>query len=62
MIYVDEIANYNCYKNLKMVEFYDFIVRLAHLKFKDLQGMPFIDKLEKMLDLLFKIIGAKRFS
>ena len=45
-----------------MVEFLDFIVRLAHMRFKDLQGMPFIDKLEKTLDILFRVIGAKRVN
>jgi hypothetical protein len=53
MQYVDEVANNGEYKKLKMVEFYDFIVRLAYTKFKENKGMPFSDKMEKILDLLF---------
>lgn len=57
----DEMAKYADYGKLKPVEFYDFFVRLAHMRFKNEQ-IPFMDKMEKTMDILFKIIGATRVA
>ena len=34
-IYIDEIKTYKHYHVMKIVEFYDFLVRLADIKFKE---------------------------
>jgi len=60
MIPLDELNSYGDYKKMKIVEFLDFIVRLAAMRFKNEKGFSFQDKVEKVLDILFDIIGAER--
>ena len=60
MILVDELKTYGDYKKLKIVEFCDLIVRLADTRFKSEAGLNFQDKVEKTLDILFKLIDAER--
>ena len=43
-----------------MVEFYEFIVRLADIKFKGEANKSMVDKTIVILDILFKVIGKKR--
>jgi hypothetical protein len=62
MQYVGEAEKYEHYKKMKIVEFCDFIVRIAHFKFALNNGLSSIDKVEKILDILFDLVGMKRIS
>ena len=59
MIPQDELGNYSSYKKLKLVEFRDFLVRLADTRFKSEAGLGFLDKVELTLTALFKLIGCE---
>lgn len=41
-------------------ELYDFICRCSYLKYKDQKGVQFVDKVERVLDILFKQIEVRR--
>jgi uncharacterized membrane protein (UPF0127 family) len=60
MVLVDELKDYGEYKKLKIVEFCDLLVRLADTRFKSEAGLNFQDKVEKTLDILFKLIDCER--
>lgn len=45
---------------MKLAEFYDFLVRLAAIKFKDDTQMEMLLKVERILDILFKVLGQRR--
>lgn len=59
-IFIDEIKTYRQYGGLKLVEFYDFLVRLADIKFKEDTQMEMLLKVERILDVLFKVLGKRR--
>jgi hypothetical protein len=59
-IFIDEIKTYRQYGCMKLAEFYDFLVRLADLKFKDDAQMDMLLKVERILDVLFKVLGKRR--
>ena len=50
------------YIKLAKPEFLEFITRIAELFFKDseLEDLPLHEKLEYLLDDMFKLVGAKR--
>jgi hypothetical protein len=43
-----------------LVEFMDFICRCAHFKYQSEKHISFLEKTERVLDLLFKNVDAKR--
>lgn len=43
---------------MNIIEFYEFIVRLADFKFKTQKSLQ--DKAGNIMDILFKLIGKKR--
>ena len=59
MIIVDEMNNKEKYDNMLLVEFLEFICRIAYAKYKDV-NISFLEKVERILDLIFKQIKAKR--
>lgn len=54
---VDEEADADSYQRLTRAEFYEFLVRLAHLRFSNESGVSFPDKVAKTLDMAFKLTG-----
>lgn len=56
---VDEKKNYSRLLRLSEVEFFEFLVRLAALKYAHME-VPVFVKLEALLDELLKLIHAKR--
>jgi hypothetical protein len=58
-IWLDEIKDYRkSYEIMNIIEFYEFIVRLADFKFKTQKSLQ--DKAGNIMDILFKLIGKKR--
>ena len=56
----DELGKYEHYKKLQMVEFCDFLVRLAFVKFKSSPGLSMLEKAEQLLDILLGLVGKRR--
>jgi len=50
----DELANYKEYIKLSKGEFWEFLVRLAHMKFHGETGSSPEEKVERALAMLFK--------
>ena len=58
MILLDEMAQAGAdYQRMQSVEFLDFLVRLAYLRFRSEAGLSFSDKLAKTLEILFMLVG-----
>lgn len=58
---IDEMNQKDRYDNMLMVEFQDFICRCAYFKYKDqMTAGPFVEKVERVLDILFKQIEVRR--
>jgi hypothetical protein len=51
---VDEMTYKDRYDIMLLPELYEFICRCAYFKFKSIPDMPFLDKVEKVLDILLK--------
>jgi len=48
------------YRNLKFVEFLEFLCRMAHLKFKGNTDLTLVQKLEFLLDEIFAAYNFQR--
>lgn len=59
MTVIKETTNFKNYFVMREVEFFEFLVRLAHQKYQSWQ-QPIHVKLEQLLDELFKTINCKR--
>jgi len=57
---VDEMNQKDRYDNMLFVEFQDFICRCAYFKYKDQTTGQFVDRVERVLDVLFKQIEVRR--
>ena len=57
---VDEMNHKDKYEKMELVEFFDFICRCAYFKYKEEAHLRFLEKVEKVLDLLFKRFDCKR--
>ena len=58
----DEVKNFEDYKKLKLVEFLEFIGRLAYQKFINDQEMEFDMKIDYVLDQIFAVWKIKKES
>ena len=56
----DEVKNHGEYDKLKFVEFLEFLGRVAHTRYIDETDCPLNEKLERILDSIFKVYGYKR--
>ena len=50
MTIIDEMENFDLYNKMPLVEFYEFLARVAHLIFEDTPSL--LSKLEKLLMIL----------
>lgn len=57
---IDEMNQKDRYFNMNITELMDFICRCAYFKYKDQAGVQFVEKVEKVLDVLFKQIEVRR--
>ena len=57
---VDEMNQKEKYDCMLLVEFFDFICRCAYFKYKEQVTGQFVEKVERVLDLLFKQIEVRR--
>ena len=48
------------YNILKLPEFYEYIARVALMKYKDEEDLPLSRKIENILDLIFPPLGFER--
>ena len=48
------------YNILKLPEFYEYIARVAIVKYKEIEDMPLSRKIENILDLIFPPLGFQR--
>jgi hypothetical protein len=60
MTIVDEMDQKNRYGNMNITELIDFICRCAYLKYKDMPDVAFVEKVGRVLDVLFKPLGLRR--
>lgn len=54
----NEVNNYKDYNNMKLVEFLEFLARMADCRFPG--ETPLEEKIEKLLDVLFPLVGFER--
>mmetsp|Transcript_12818 Transcript_12818/g.12735 ORF Transcript_12818/g.12735 Transcript_12818/m.12735 type:complete len:171 (+) Transcript_12818:988-1500(+) len=57
---IDEMNHKERYDKMLLVEFLDFICRIADFKYREENNITFLEKVERIIDLLFKQIDAKR--
>ena len=50
------------YNILKLPEFYEYIARVATVKYKEIEDMPLSRKIENILDLIFPPFGYERIG
>lgn len=62
MTIAKESDHHNKYFNVQMVEFLECICRAADVRYAELIGISLAEKIEYMLDELFKLIGFKRLD
>lgn len=60
MTIIDEMNQKDRYGNMNVTELMDFICRCAYFKYKDQQGVSFVEKVERVLDALFRKIEVRR--
>ena len=60
MTVFNEIQHHMLYRNMKFVEFLEFLCRMAHLKFKGNTDLNLVQKLEFLLDELFAAYTMQR--
>ena len=58
----DDTANQKEYDKLRMVEFLEFIGRIAHTKYIDEEETPLADKITRILDDIFAPYHLKRIT
>ena len=52
----------SAYNVLKLPEFYEYIARVATVKYKEIEDMPLSRKIENILDLIFPPYGFERVA
>ena len=60
MTIVDEMNQKDKYEKMLVPEFMDFLCRCAYLKYKGESQVSFVEKVERVLDVVFRLIEAKR--
>ena len=58
----DEMAQFELYNKMSLVEFYEFLGRLAFLVFRHEKMSPLAKKLEKLLKILIPLTGKHGFE
>ena len=59
----DDIKERNTYERLKIVEFYEYIGRVAHTKYiNEADNVDLAEKIERILDQILPIFKLKRVS
>lgn len=56
----DEVVNRQEYNKLRLVEFLEFIGRVAYLKYQDEPEVELAEKIERVLDSIFAVYNFKR--
>jgi hypothetical protein len=60
MTILDEMNQKDRYDNMLLPELMDFLCRCAYFKYKEMPSLTFLEKVERILDILLKQVEMRR--
>ena len=57
---IDEMNQKDRYEIMLLPEFMDFLCRCAYFKYKEMQSISFLEKVERVVDIMLKQVEMRR--